>query len=171
MTHVESNLAKGEQVIQRAEISKINLIVNAVLAGILFLVCLNLDDSSMTAVGLIVAVVLVVKPLIDIFTTELAITNKRVVGKTGLLNTHTMDSPISKVQNIAVSQKLAGKLFNYSTLAITTAAASYKYHNIANAEQFKQVLSEQIEAFDNERIKKQAAEMARAINGATSADE
>ena len=41
----------------------------------------------------------------------LIITNKRVNGKTGLINTNELDSPLNKINGVQVRQGLFGKIY------------------------------------------------------------
>jgi len=104
------------------------------------------------------------KDLIKFFTTKLVITNRRVNGKTGLINTNELDSPLNKINGIQVKQGLFGKIFNYGTMTITTSSSVFKFDYINNPNEFKTILNNQIEAYDDERIEKQAKKLAKAIN-------
>ena len=52
-------------------------------------------------------------------TTELAITNKRVIAKTGLIQRHTIEMFLEKIESIQVDQSLAGRLFNFGSVVIS----------------------------------------------------
>ena len=103
------------------------------------------------------------KDLIRFFTTKLEITNKRLHGKTGLLNTNELDSPLNKINGIQVNQGIFGKIFNYGTIRITTASSLFEFNYITNPNEFKTILNNQIEAYDDARIEKQAKKLANAI--------
>lgn len=51
-------------------------------------------------------------------TTELAITNKRVIAKFGFISRHTVEMNISKVESIQVTQGILGRIFDFGTLII-----------------------------------------------------
>jgi len=51
-------------------------------------------------------------------TTELAITNKRVIAKFGFISRHTVEMNISKVESIQVSQSVFGRILDFGTLII-----------------------------------------------------
>lgn len=112
---------------------------------------------------IIVGFVWTVKDLIKFFTTKLVITNKRVSGKTGLINTNELDSPLNKINGIQVKQGLFGKMFNYGTISITTASTVFNFDYIDKPNEFKTILNNQIEKYDEERIEMQAKKMAEAI--------
>lgn len=54
-------------------------------------------------------------------TTELAITNKRVIAKFGFISRRTVEINLNKVESIQVDQTIWGRLFNYGTLIISGA--------------------------------------------------
>lgn len=52
------------------------------------------------------------------FTTEVVITDKRVIHKTGLIARNTQEINVSKVETVEVRQGLAGRLLDYGTVTI-----------------------------------------------------
>ena len=108
-------------------------------------------------------IIWIVKDLIKFFTTKLIITNKRVNGKTGLINTNELDSPLNKINGVQVRQGLFGKIFNYGTVSITTASTVFNFDYIDKPNEFKTILNNQIEKYDDDRIEKQAKKMAEAM--------
>ncbi len=99
-------------------------------------------------------------------TTELAVTNKNVIGRVGFIRKKVMSSPLNKVQNVAVSKGLFGSIFGYGKVKIDTAAGSYSFKYIKKPEDFKKTVFDQMEIFEREKVKQQAAEMAAAMSGA-----
>jgi len=97
------------------------------------------------------------------FKIELAITDKRVVGKVGVFNTKALDAPLNKIQNVSVAQPFWGKIFNYGTVKINTAAGEFDFDGIASADSFKGMIMAQIDQYEEDRVKQQAAEMANAM--------
>lgn len=75
---------------------------------------------------------------IRFLTTELALTNKKVIGKVGLIRTHSVASALNKIQNISISSGLFGKIFSYGTIKIETAGAEpVSFYGIKKPESFK----------------------------------
>ena len=50
--------------------------------------------------------------------TELAVTDQRVIYKTGLIARHTLEMNRGKVESVAVDQTLLGRLFGYGTVTV-----------------------------------------------------
>lgn len=105
-----------------------------------------------------------VRDIINYITTQLIITNKKVSGKTGLINTNELDSPLNKINSVQVQQNLFGKIFNYGTINITTSSSSFSFKFISKPNEFKKILNNQIDIFDDERIEKQAKKIAESIS-------
>jgi uncharacterized membrane protein YdbT with pleckstrin-like domain len=51
-------------------------------------------------------------------TTEFAVTNKRVIGKAGLLRRRSLEVMLSKIESISVSEPLLGRLLNFGTIVV-----------------------------------------------------
>jgi len=54
-------------------------------------------------------------------TTELVVTNKRVVAKFGFVSRQTIELNINKVESIQVHQSILGRIFNYGSLVVSGA--------------------------------------------------
>ena len=66
-------------------------------------------------VGLIILLSVYIKYKI----TELAITNKRVISKVGLISRRTIEMNLQKIESIQVDQSVMGRIFNYGSLVIS----------------------------------------------------
>lgn len=138
-----------EQTIKEGKISIVCIVVRLIID--LFAMCI------------LIGFVWIIKDLIAFFTTKLTITNKKITGRTGLINTNQLDSPLNKISGVQVEKGLFGQIFNYGTIKITTASTVFNFKYIANPDEFRTILNNQIEQYDEERIKKQAKELAAAM--------
>ena len=109
---------------------------------------------------------LIIGGLINTITSELAFTNKKVVGKTGLIKTQTLDAPLNKVQNASFSSGFWGKIHGYGTVTIDTAGGSYAFKYVKNAQAFKTGLLNQIDQYEQDKIDAQAKAMAASMANA-----
>jgi uncharacterized membrane protein YdbT with pleckstrin-like domain len=151
--YVENNLNRNETIVKKASISKLSLIP-AWFAGIVF--CFLLFIPTIKAII----------TTIKVFNIELAITSRRVIGKAGVVNSSAMDAPLDKVQNCSVSSGLGGKIFGYGTVVIDTAAGKYIFTMVKQPDNFKKALMAQIEQAQEDKMKQQAEEMAKAMAAA-----
>ncbi len=157
MGYTEKNLSKNEVVVKVAERNGLFLL-GTWIKGVLF--------CWLLLIPLIKAIIKTIQ-----FThVELALTNKRLIGKIGVLNTDAMDSPLNKIQNVAVTQTFGGKIFNYSLITVATASGSYKFDAIKNGNAFKNMITAQIDRYEEDRIKQQANETAKSMAGVLNAN-
>lgn len=125
-----------EETIKTAKRSKVALI---------FKLCLDVF-----ACVILVGFIWFLKDLITYFTTKLELTNKKVRGKTGLINTNELECPLNKINGIQVIQGLFGKIFNYGSIKITTSSSFLIFKYIENPNEFKTILINQIDAYEKE---------------------
>jgi uncharacterized membrane protein YdbT with pleckstrin-like domain len=71
-------------------------------------------------------------------TTELAITDHRVIYKSGLLSRHTIEMNRDKVESVDVDQSLLGRIFSYGTVVVRGTGSSVEpMRNIADPLTFR----------------------------------
>jgi uncharacterized membrane protein YdbT with pleckstrin-like domain len=71
-------------------------------------------------------------------TTELAVTDQRVIFKTGLLARHTLEMNRGKVESVAVDQSIPGRMFGYGTIIVRgTGSTLEPIRNIADPLTFR----------------------------------
>ncbi len=151
--YVEQNLTKNEKVVKNAELNILSLVF-AWVFGILFFWLF------------LIPVFKAIKKTVAYCNTELTITNKRIIGKVGAASSKSLDAPLDKIQNASVSSSLGGKIFNYGTIEIDTAAGKFLFMNIKNADSFKNMITVAIDEAEEEKTKRQAEEMAAAMAAA-----
>lgn len=61
---------------------------------------------------------LFISPLIAINTDEFAVTNKRLIIKTGLISRKTLEMNLSKIESVNVDQGILGRILGYGTIRI-----------------------------------------------------
>jgi uncharacterized membrane protein YdbT with pleckstrin-like domain len=67
---------------------------------------------------LFVAIVFWVQALIMVRTTQFAVTNKRLIARTGLIRRRTLVMLLSKIQSVTVGQDIFGRLLDLGTLTV-----------------------------------------------------
>lgn len=148
--YANSNLTKGETIISEAKITVLFLIKKWII-GILF--------CWLLLIPTIKAVISTIK----FFNIELVVTNKRIVGKVGVINSGALDAPLNKIQNVSTSSGLFGKIFRYGNIVIQTAAGEFRFYGVKHPESFKGIIMNQIDQYEEDKIKQQATEMAQAM--------
>ena len=118
-SYVQNNLISGEQVIYEAR-----------LHWIIFL-------------SLRCVFSLLILPLIDRWTSEFAITNKRVIMKVGLIRRKALEMNLSKIESVNVDQTILGRILGYGTITIIgTGGTRESFARISKPMEFRRVFQE-----------------------------
>lgn len=71
-----------------------------------------------TAILALFALYLGVRAWIERFSTELVITDRRIIYKRGLIRRFTAEMNMEKVETVLVEQGIIGRLFNFGTITV-----------------------------------------------------
>jgi uncharacterized membrane protein YdbT with pleckstrin-like domain len=152
MGYVERVLQPEETVIERARIhwwfvwrrALLLFVLAAALAGV------ALAQSGDTQTGLlagaaaaaVLALLLAVGPAIQRATTELAVTNRRVIHKTGLIQRHTIEMSRGQVESVDVDQSVMGRIMNFGTITVHgTGSTPEPFRYIADPLRFRSAIT------------------------------
>ena len=123
MSYIDKNLLQGERVVFRTRLHW-KLLVGPVLFLLAMLVPAAWLYVQRTwtnwvllapAIGLLVLFAAIVKR----GSSDFAVTNKRVMMKTGVFNTRSVELLLSKIEAIAVNQSVGGRMFGYGNIVVT----------------------------------------------------
>jgi uncharacterized membrane protein YdbT with pleckstrin-like domain len=140
MSYVQHVLQPGEQV---RHISSIHWKVYwpGVAVALLAAVAYWLSDTRLlpglwryTAYALaIVAVVLLIQQWFQWWITEIAVTNRRVIYKRGLIQRETNEMNMDKVESVQIDQSIFGRMLDYGNVTILGTGEGFKtLRTIAN---------------------------------------
>lgn len=127
MSYVESNLMSGETVVYRAKLHWfvfVGPIALEVIALSLFTFgAVATSDAApvgffIGAICLVLGFATALSAAITFITTELAVTNKRVIAKFGLIRRHTIELNHTKVESYNVDQGIIGRILGFGTIVI-----------------------------------------------------
>lgn len=116
MNYVESVLMPGETIIEKAQIHWFIFVMDVLILLVGF--WLTQIEMLFAIVVVACAVFITVRDLIYYLTTELALTNKRVIAKFGWVQRNTIELSLARVESLTVNQSICGRLFNFGTLTI-----------------------------------------------------
>ena len=167
MGRIDKNLLNGEEVVYR---TRPHWIVCAKPAAVVLFFCLPpfglVYGNPHTTVAVLLKLALtsvfflaiaVAVPLLLRLTVDCAVTNKRVILKTGLINARTVEMFFNKVESVEVKRPLLGRLLNYGTITVHGAGGTPEpFRRIANALQFQREVQERIST-SNEQMMSAAA--------------
>lgn len=107
-SYIEDALIKDERIVYTGKVS---------VWPMAWMISLGIILLPAFGLGLIFLLIVWIKSK----TTELAITNKRVIAKFGFISRRTVEININKIESIQVDQSATGRVFNYGTLLISGA--------------------------------------------------
>jgi len=130
-SYVDSVLAPGEKIIHRASISHWNFALSYLVGFALIaagLAAFFMSDRREVFVGAAVALaiglVVLLAAAIRRATTELVLTDRRIITKRGLISRDTVEMNLGKVESVHVNQSLLGRLLDYGDVTVVGTGAS-----------------------------------------------
>jgi uncharacterized membrane protein YdbT with pleckstrin-like domain len=132
MSYIRHILQAGEQVRYMAKIHWITY-VPALLEFFAGAVLVIVAQASSAPVLYYIAVLVLVVALIHFlvlwivrWTTEIAVTDRRVIYKTGLISRETNEMNMDKVESVKVDQSILGRLLDYGDVTVLGTGAGFE---------------------------------------------
>ena len=163
MSYVQSNLVPGEVVIYETRLHWIvmfwHIVVGCLLLalpGALLLYyaltgkgieagTLHLMEGGGIAL-LVCGVVAILMGMVRRNATEMSVTNRRVVIKSGLASRKTIEMLLNKVESIEVSEPAFGRIVGYGTIVVIgTGGTPEPFQKVAHPLEFRSQVQQQIE--------------------------
>lgn len=120
-SYVNQSLAPGEQVLYEAKYH--------------WIIFLKILPLTIISAGVL--------PLLLLMSQELALTNRRLIGKGGIIGRHTVEINLNKVESVQVQQGPLGLILNYGTVVVTgTGGTKEEMHNVSNPVAFRKKFQE-----------------------------
>lgn len=155
MSYIAKELADGERIVVLGRISWWTILPQTLLMAAVLIAVIAAGGAMsalvplfwMTAVpaALFVWLVLVARQAFRIATTEIAITDRRVMSKTGFIATDVRVTPLSKINNVNVKQSVLGNFLDYGDIEVTTATAeetdNHFVAGLSHADTFRNTLT------------------------------
>jgi uncharacterized membrane protein YdbT with pleckstrin-like domain len=122
MSYVDKILQPGEVL---KHVSRLTWLIylpgfSLLIVGAGSLIFVDQTNPLIAIVGLVIAL-----GLLGIFhawfrrwTTEIAVTNRRVIYKRGFIRRHTIEINMDKIESVDVDQSFMGRIFNYGTITV-----------------------------------------------------
>jgi uncharacterized membrane protein YdbT with pleckstrin-like domain len=129
MRYVQRVLQPGETVVYATKLHWIIywraillLIICIILAGAAWYMADNSNVSLAVGIAAVIFAILALSSAFRAFiswaTTELAVTDRRVIYKTGLIARHTVEMNRRQVESVDVDQSIFGRMIGYGTIII-----------------------------------------------------
>ena len=168
MGYVDRNLVPGETLLYRTRHHWL-VLMGPFFGGLLLLVpgialmaeAIATRDSAGLVVGsatispkvMVISGAVLVASAIIVFSygvakrnaTEMAVTNRRVLIKTGMTSRRTLDLMLSRVESIGVEETAAGRVLGYGSVVVRgTGGTPEPFLMIAHPQEFRRAVQEQI---------------------------
>ena len=155
-SYIDSNLTTNERVIKEAKVSWWSQWPFFLFGGFFLLSGMGAslapngdgdgDGGGGGGVILFVAVAFIVFAIIRVISTELALTNRRVIAKTGFIRRDTIELRLEKVEGFVVNQSIFGRILNYGSVIVSgTGGIKTPIPFIHNPAEFRMVVNEFLE--------------------------
>ena len=162
MSYVEKHLMEGERVAYATRLHWIVLVAPAFLCalfatpGIALLVAsasrtndsrANTEATTIAGAALlVVALVILVRGILTRNAVQMAVTNKRVIAKVGIVTRRTIDLLLSRVESVGVEESAMGRMLGYGTVVIRgTGGTPESFNKIARPLEFRTQVQQQID--------------------------
>jgi len=158
MSYIKENLMPNEKIIYTAQVSPLVFLpaVIAFMSTIFFIILgVTANDTAIQISLVILAVMfffLVIRMTIEattmILTTELAITNRRIIAKTGFIHRNALEMFLPKIESVNVYQNILGRWLNFGNVTITgTGGTKGTFKAIINPEKVRAKINQIIEHY------------------------
>ncbi len=162
MGYIESHLVSGERVVFTTKLHWWVIIAYTIRVVFAFsitifalLVVLPMQSTAGRTIGWnsliptslicasVLALPLVLFGIINYFTSEFGVTNRRVLIKTGIIRRKTLELNLGKVESFQVRESLLGRILGYKRLVLTgSGGTNQSFSYVANANTFRRTVVE-----------------------------
>jgi len=163
MGYIQRTLIAGESVLYRAHLHWVVLVGHGLIGGVMMAAGLALVLGALVTTGhdlrgggtaaVIGGALLFVAGFGVLYAgilrrnaTEIAVTNKRVLIKTGLVSRQTIEIFLSKIESVVVDESFWGKALGFGTVTVRgTGGTPERFDRVANPLEFRRQVQTQIE--------------------------
>jgi len=163
MSYIDKTLVPGERVVYTTKLHWI-VMLGHLFACLIFLAgagylgyylyvnrpTLQVGTLHLIEIGLAVllflAILILIMGSVRRNATEMAVTTRRVIVKTGLASRRTIEMLLNKVETIEVSEPTLGRMLGYGSITmIGTGGTAEPFHKIAHPLEFRSYVQQEIE--------------------------
>lgn len=156
MGYVEDQLLPGEQVKYRTHLHKLIYVIPGLFAAAMTAGAVWAFASGVNWAGLVLIAAGFIPLLvthIKYTSSEFAVTDKRVIIKTGWIKRRTLETMLGKVEGIGVEQGFLARILGFGTITVTgTGGTKEPFPNIARPLEFRRQVQGQVSAVEPPRM-------------------
>lgn len=140
----KENASVNEEKIYECKTHWVAMVI-PVIVGLLFLLMgavgmTGTQNKSVALVFLAIGVISIGLPALKTKTNKLVLTDKRLYGRTGIIKTQSLSSPIQKIQTVNIDKKILGKILGYADITIHCITGVYVFKQQSNAEEMQNAI-------------------------------
>jgi uncharacterized membrane protein YdbT with pleckstrin-like domain len=146
VSYIDETLLPDEHVVYRTALHWIIFAraVPALIAGIAVLIAFPQAPLAGAAV-LLAGALMLISPLIAYQTTELGVTNKRMIVKVGFIRRRTLELLLRQVEALSVDQTLGGRMLGYGSITLTgTGGVREIFHRVRDPLELRRRIQGQV---------------------------
>ena len=145
--YIDQNLARDEKVIVKAQVTWLSQFWYLLFGGLFVLMAL----PSKNFVFFLIGVIFIAIAAIHVITTELALTNRRIIAKSGLIRRNTIELKVNRVESLGVDQGVLGRIFNFGSITVKGVGGSNApIPYIARPMEFRQQVNNHLNELDDQ---------------------
>ncbi|MCM1306226.1 MAG: PH domain-containing protein [Bacteroides sp.] len=178
MSYAKNNLMPDEKILGTVKFSLLKAVPKIIWSVLIlifaiscFVVANNGEIHTIATVFGVVLLILSILPVlvavIRIKCNELAITDRRIIGKSGVVAIHVVDLRLDKIDTVTINATFWGRLLNYNSIHISGSGDKnvHNFDGIKNGAKVKNMINSAIENYNENQIQRQAEKLAKAMNG------
>lgn len=144
--YIEENLARDEKIIIKAQVTWLSQFWYLLFGGLFVLLALPSKNFIFFLLGAIFIGIAV----IHVLTTELALTNRRIIAKSGLIRRNTIELKVNRVESLGVDQGVLGRILNFGSIVVKGVGGSNApIPYIARPMEFRQQVNNFLDELDD----------------------
>ena len=149
MSFIEKNLANNEKIVYRATLHWW-IYARGILLFILGIVIAkaagsNEGGSAFGGLLCFAGIISLISALMRARSSEFAVTNRKVILKTGVLKRKLVELQLNRAEGLRVDQGILGRILNYGSLVVTSGSVTESFSPIAKPYEFKKQINNAIE--------------------------
>lgn len=167
MSYVEDNLMPNEKVLFTAKVSPaifISPFIALVIGLFVFIQAIKMNNEMgdfgkilsgfvclLSVMFLLSTVYLILDAIITMITTEFAVTNKRIIAKTGFIRRNTIEMLLNKIESASVNQSILGRILKFGSITITgTGGTRQRFRAIVDPLDVRKKIYQVLEEINNQ---------------------
>lgn len=152
MTYIDRHLMEDEAIAVRRRLhwviflGPLALAVIGLMAALAGLYTEQVWLQIAGATALVIAAIWAAPILVRYFSTEFAVTNKRLIRKEGALRHSSRELHLSKVESVHVEQSFSGRVLGYGSMIVSgTGGLNHVFDRIPHPLRFREAIQRQLE--------------------------